>query len=92
MHKLFAINWATLNQVNLIALPSMEIYLHQSINHSGAIPLSDAYFGEGSGVIHYDYVLCSRIKYDLTDCETTNDTRLTGHSEDVGVICQPGED
>ena len=57
----------------------------------GAIPLGGAYFGEGSGVIHIDYVQCSSVKYHLQDCETANNTRLTTHAEDVGVSRQPGK-
>ena len=59
--------------------------------HSGAIPHANAYFGEGSGAIHLDYVHCSKTEYHLTDCETANHTRLTTHAQDVGVSCQPGE-
>ena len=59
--------------------------------NTGAIPLVGAYFGEGSGIIHLDYVLCSGTEYNLTDCEIAKNTR-TEHSEDVGVFCQPGED
>ena len=55
---------------------------------AGATGHPGAYFGEGSGPIHLDYVLCSGTEYNLTDCETGNRTRLSSHSEDVGVKCQ----
>ena len=32
--------------------------------------------------------MCSGTEYNLTDCETGNRTRLSSHSEDVGVKCQ----
>ena len=38
-----------------------------------------------------DHVFCSGLEYSLTECETANNTRRTTHSEDVAVICQPGE-
>ena len=55
---------------------------------TGATGQPGAYFGQGSGPIHLDYVLCSGTEYKLTDCETGNRTRLSSHSEDVGVKCQ----
>ena len=73
---------------NGITLFSLEIII---TNHSGAIPHADAYFGEGSGAIHLDYVHCSGNEYYLTDCEIASNTRQTNHAQDVGVSCQPGE-
>ena len=56
----------------------------------GAVPLTGAYFGEGSGPIHMDYISCTGTEYNLTDCETRSSSRQSNHSEDVGVKCQPG--
>ena len=58
---------------------------------SGAVQYSDAYFGEGSGPIHLDRVVCEGTEYNLTDCETGLSNGETGHSHDVGVKCQTSE-
>ena len=55
---------------------------------TGAIQYSDAYFGEGSGPVHLDQVVCEGTEYNLTDCETGRNDGETGHSRDVGVKCQ----
>ena len=54
----------------------------------GATEKTGAYFGSGSGPIHLDYVVCSGTEYNLTECQTGNETRQSRHSEDVGVKCQ----
>ena len=46
-----------------------------------------AYFGEGSGPMHYDHVVCSGTEYNLTECVTGTDTRESSHEDDVGVKC-----
>ena len=58
----------------------------------GALQQTGAYFGEGSGPIHLDYVLCSGTEYNLTDCQIGNRTRQSSHSEDVGVKCQTSKE
>ena len=58
---------------------------------SGAVQYSDAYFGEGSGPIHLDRVVCAGTEYNLRDCETGLSNREIGHSQDVGVKCQTSE-
>ena len=57
---------------------------------TGAIPLSGAYFGEANGTIHLNSIRCYGTEYNLTECETANDTGLISHSQEVGVMCQPG--
>ena len=57
---------------------------------TGAIALSFAYFGEGSGIVHLNYVLCYGTEYNLTECETANNTEMISHFQEVGVMCQPG--
>lgn len=64
--------------------------LYLSLMYSGAIPQAGAYFGEGSDLIHLDYINCTGTEYSLTDCETRSHSRESIHSEDVGVQCQPG--
>ena len=57
---------------------------------TGATAHTDAYFGEGSGPIHLDFVQCSGSEYNLTECEIRNNRVQTSHVFDVGVKCQPG--
>ena len=73
-----------------LTAPMLVLEASNDVCLSGAIPIYDAYFGEGSGPIHFHYVHCYGTEYNLTDCETANNTRETTHSEDVGVQCQPG--
>ena len=58
--------------------------------YTGATAHSDAYFGEGSGLIHMTSVRCSGSEYDIAECETENVGINFNHSLDVGVKCQPG--
>ena len=55
---------------------------------TGALGYTGGYFGEGSGPIHLDYVVCSGTEYNFTDCVIRDNTRQSSHSEDVGVKCQ----
>ena len=57
---------------------------------TGARAHTGAYFGEGSGPIHLDFVQCSGSEYNLTECEIRRDKIRIDHSFDVGVKCQPG--
>ena len=57
---------------------------------TGATAHRDAYFGEGSGLIHLTFVSCSGSEYDIAECETENVGNSSSHSLDVGVKCQPG--
>ena len=63
---------------------------HLCFLHTGATAHSDAYFGEGSGLMHLSDVKCSGLEYDVTECETQNVGNNSSHSLDVGVRCQPG--
>ena len=56
------------------------------------IALSGAYFGEGSGTVHLNYIRCYGTEYNLIECETANITGLISHFQEVGVICQPGNE
>lgn len=58
--------------------------------YAGALGYITAYFGEGSGPIHIDHIMCSGIEYSLTECEIRNRTRQTDHGQDVGVKCNTG--
>lgn len=54
-----------------------------------ALPATAAAFGQGTGNILLDNVVCQGNESSILDCQTnpvgTNDCE---HSEDVGVICQ----
>ena len=59
-------------------------------NLVGASEYPGAFFGQGSGPIHIDHVVCSGTEYNLLDCETGTGTIQSNHSEDVGVKCNTG--
>ena len=61
----------------------------QQLNYSRAISaLGDAYFGEGSGPIHYDEVTCNGTETRLADCSHSGiGIHNCGHGEDAGVRC-----
>ena len=59
------------------------------INAIGAVSLSYAYFGQGTGAIHLDDVQCSGSETSLLQCPHSS-THNCGHYEDAGIRC-PGE-
>ena len=63
--------------------------MHVCSHLLGATAHSDAYFGEGSGLIHLTFVKCFGSEYNVTECEMQNSIS-SSHSLDVGVKCQPG--
>ena len=54
-----------------------------------AIALSEAYFGEGTGPIHLDNIICTGSETSLLDCGYS--PHDCGHFEDAGVICPAPE-
>lgn len=56
-----------------------------------ATPLANAFFGQGSGVIHMDSVECRGTERRLVDCTYRAADAYDYHSEDVGVRCLVGE-
>ena len=69
----------------------IQYYNSLILLYIGATAHSDAYFGEGSGLIHLTFVKCSGIEYNVTECETRSVGISSSHSLDVGVKCQPGK-
>ena len=62
------------------------------MHSTGAIPLSNAYYGSGTGPVLVDYVACIGSEQFLANC-TNNGVGVTsswcGHDDDAGVQC-PG--
>ena len=61
----------------------------QQLNYSGAVSaLGGAYFGAGSGPIHFDEVACTGTETRLADCSHSGiGIHNCGHGEDAGVRC-----
>ena len=85
MHKLSVARWDILN---LVGMFTATVVISSCWLFIGAIQQTGGYFGEGSGPIHFDNVVCSGREYNLTDCQLKIGTRQSTHTEDVGVKCQ----
>ncbi|KAL5013038.1 hypothetical protein ScPMuIL_011589 [Solemya velum] len=65
--------------------------LHLPVNHP--IVRGEQYYGAGSGQIWLDEVSCNGTEQSITSCRHLNwGTNDCGHSEDVGVDCDPSQD
>ena len=63
--------------------------LYLDCTHTGAVPLSEAYFGIGSGQILIDNVVCQGDESSLLECNRNSiGIHNCEHSEDAGVICE----
>ena len=52
----------------------------------------NAYFGQGSGPIHYDNVACTGSETRLADCSHNGiGVHNCGHGKDAGVVCDMGK-
>ena len=58
------------------------------------IPTRRAFFGEGSGPIHWTRLQCKNDDTRLIDCdkETTGIDNNRDHGKDAGVICKGNKD
>ena len=61
----------------------------RQLGYSSALSAhGSAYFGAGTGAIHYDNVACTGSEACLADCSHSGiGIHDCGHSEDVGVVC-----
>ena len=55
---------------------------------SDAQAFSNAFYGQGSGIIYLDNVQCSGSELDLFDCPGDTSPSCT-HVDDAGVRCNP---
>ena len=67
--------------IKIINTPSFHVYT------LGAVPVRNAYFGEGSGTILLDDVNCGGSESTLLNCTASQSTGNCSHSEDAGVRC-----
>lgn len=61
--------------------------MHCVHSHEGARAYSSAFFGQGSGAIVLDDVLCGGTEGMLTTCSYDSNTGDCNHGEDAGVRC-----
>lgn len=55
---------------------------------TGAVPVRNAFFGQGSGRIHLDDLGCERSETSIVDCPNNGvNVNNCNHAEDAGVIC-----
>ena len=65
-----------------------QYYIGYNITHYiDATPRLSAYFGQGTGPILKQYLLCSGTENRLVDCSSSSSSCT--HSEDAGVTCLP---
>ena len=60
---------------------------------SEAVAVTHGYFGQGTGVVWLDDVLCVGTEQSIADCYKPRNwgDNNCGHSEDAGVICKQSE-
>ena len=61
--------------------------IYYSINTLGATPRLSAYFGQGTGTILREYLVCAGTESRLVDCPTSSSNCF--HTDDAGVTCLP---
>ena len=56
-------------------------------NHTDAYANTSAVFGEGTGPIYANDVICTGEEDSLTDCQFTSNPTQCTHSNDAGITC-----
>ena len=64
-----------------------QYYIGYITHYIDATPRLSAYFGQGTGPILKQYLLCSGTENRLVDCSSSSSSCT--HSEDAGVTCLP---
>ena len=66
--------------------------LHAEDDAQLLVPLKNSYYGEGTGMILLDDVICAGNEDDLLQCSRRSSSPLfstnCNHSEDAGVMCE----
>ena len=65
-------------------------YFYANMIFLGAVAVSRAAFGQGTGAIVMDSVQCRGNETSLTSCPHSLPSSSDTHSEDAGVRCRPG--
>ncbi|XP_056011221.1 deleted in malignant brain tumors 1 protein-like [Ostrea edulis] len=82
-------SWGTICDDKFDANAAKVVCKTLGLPYQNALPATAAAFGQGSGNIMLDNVMCQGNESSILDCQTnpigTNDCE---HSEDVGVICR----
>ena len=56
----------------------------------GATYACCAYYGQGTGSIHFRYLNCNGLEHRLTDCQYSTNTPRRRHYDDWSVLCYTG--
>ena len=89
MLKWLVDNWDTYQQVEEADFWFLQnIYTIIIINILGAASFINAHYGQGTGLVHLNYVQCSGSEQSLFQCPH-NLISSCSHSEDAGIRC-PG--
>ena len=71
------------------AIANLKCLLDGYYIHAGAVPFSEAAFGQGTGSIFLDEVTCSGTEIALLNCSNIGlSVHDCSHLEDAGVRCQ----